>query len=973
MLLDGSSWLGAAVEFRVLGSLEVLDQRVVVDLGPPRIRLICGILLVRPGDLVSIDRLVDELWPENPPPIARALIRDYVSRLRRALRSGPSGEDPVLTRKPGYLLRVDDQELDLHRFEWLIAEARAAVQAGQPGHGEELYRQALGLWRGDPFADVPHTACIATAVTWLAEQQLTTREEWFDAALAAGHAANVVTKLTEFVSAHPLRERPTGQLMLALYRCGRQAEALEQYQRMRRALAEDVGVDPGAELLRLHQRILNADPTLHCAAEPSEIVEVSDAATVTGTKVLVARTPRQLPRKLPTFVGRDRELGVLTARLAADHTGVGPVMVLHGGPGVGKSALADHAAHLTAFCFPDGQLHVNLRGATPGVKALSAAEALQQLLHALGITGTDIPAGTDEAAGLLRSVAAGQRMLIVLDNAATAAQVRPLLPGCAVLVTSRARLAVLEGVTHVHVAPLSPDMAYAMLEGLISDARTAKDPVATRRLAELCDHLPLGLHVAAARLNARPSWAVRDLVDRLTDERQRLAELTVGDIALRSSLAVSHTALHDSHNSTDQSAARAFRLFGLLPITNLDVGLAAAVLGVLPAEADRIVERLLDAHLVEEPVPGRFHMHDLTRLFAHDLAVDTVTPAEQQCAFIRLLSHYLATTCRANTVVYPHRAHHPAPEVTTPPTLLASPEEALVWLDEHHHDMLAIAQHAWLGSSEHARLGIALALALHWYLLSGASDLSGTIGLLDGVVTAAERLGDRRSLAYAHGNLAGNLRHIGQLDKARAHGSAELAICREIGDRFGEQRALGNLGHTYLDQHRPDQAIFYLQQQLDLARDIDAPLGQAFALVNLGKAHHQLGRSDEAIELIETGLAWYEKTGDHYRQCDVLEVLARIHIDLAQCDQAIALMVRGLDQARHIAYRFGEIWAVTILAQAHRLAGNTDKARCYAEQAVDASAGLDGTQARADALTEYARLHPDNAHSHAPPIPVSPR
>lgn len=933
----------------MLGPLEVRDEDFLIDLGAPRIRAMCGLLLVRAGELVAIDWFVDELWPEQPPPDARSLVRGYVSRLRRALRCGPSAADRLVTRKPGYLLRVEDNELDSQRFERLLSEARAAVRAGEPGRGVGLFRQAHALWRGDPFADVPHTASLAATATWLTEQRLAAREECFNAALAVAPSTEVVTELTGFVTAHPLRERAVGQLMLALYRSGRQAEALEQYQRIQHALAEDVGIDPGADLRQLHQRVLNADPALNPPTGLRAIAEL--------------RTPRLLPRDLPTFVSRARELTVLDTLLGADGDGCpAPMIVLHGTAGVGKSALAVHAAHLAAHRFPDGQLHVNLRGATPDVKPLSAAEALHQLLRALNVAGTAVPADVHEAAALFRSEVADRRLLIVLDNAASAAQVRPLLPGCAVVITSRIRLVALEGATHVHVSPLSPDAGYSMLEGLISGVRTAADPEATRRLDELCEHLPLALHVAAARLNARPSWAVHDLVDRLADERHRLTELAAGDIALRSSLAVSHTALHDSPDPTDRNAARALRLFGLLPLTDIDVDLAAAVLDVLPGEADRIVERLLDAHLLEEPAPGRFHMHDLTRLVAHDLAIDSTAPTEQHGAVDRLLSHYLATTCRANTLAYPHRTHHPTPELTSPPVPLVNHDEAVAWLDRYHHDMVSVIRQAWLGSPEHTRLAVALALALHWYrfLDAGVNDHPGTIEFLNGVVDAAEQLGDRRSQAYAHGNLATYLSHVGQLEQACRHSAAELDICRAIGDRFGEQRALGNLGYTRLAQHHPKQAVDHLQQQFNLARDIDAPLGQAFALVNLGKAHHQLGYPSQAITMIEQGLTWYRKTGDYQRQCDALEVLARIYIDLSQFDQAIALLTRALAYARHIGYRYGEIWALTALAQAHRLSGTTDKARDYAAQALAASNNLDGIKARDEALAEYAQLPPSS-------------
>jgi DNA-binding SARP family transcriptional activator len=931
---------GTRVEFRLLGPLEVRDQGTVVDVGAPRTRVVCGLLLVRPGTLVAIDRFVDELWPERPPADARALVRSYMSRLRKALRGASGGASRVLTRKPGYLLRLEDQELDLHRFDALVGQARAAREAGESRRAVELFRAADELWRGEPFADVPRTESIAAAATSLAELRLVIREEWFDAALVADQAARIVTDLTEFVTAHPLRERAVGQLMLALYRAGRQAEALEQYQRIHRLLSDEVGVDPNGELQRLHQRILVADPTLHIA---------------TASAAVPVRTPHQLPRDLRTFVGRDRELADLAAQLGTG-TAAAPVVVLHGAPGVGKSALAVRAAHLTAARFLDGQMHINLRGATPAVLPLTAAEALHQLLRALGMVGTDIPDDVDEAAALLRTVVSGRRLLIVLDNAATAAQVRPLLPGCTVLITSRTRLEALEGATYVHVGPLGPVTAQAMLAGLVKDGRPAAEPDAIRMVAELCGYLPLGLHLAAARLSARSKWAVRDLVERLSDERERLTELAAGDLALRSSLAVSHTALRDSDDPTDRKAAHALCLMGLLPVTAVDIDMMATVLYTSRARADRIIERLLNAHLVEETAPGRFQMHDLTRLFARELGAGTVPSEEQHAVLARLLSHFLVTTCRANTLAYPHRTHYPTPRTTAPPTPLVNHDEALRWLDEQRQNMIAVIQQAWLGPTDNVALGVGLALALHWYLLSGANGLHDMTSFQEDVVKAAERLDDRLVQAYTHGNLAANLRHIGQLDRACAHNSAELALCHEVGDRFGEQRALGNLGHTCLVQQRPNDAIVYLEQQLELAREIDAPAGQAFALVNLGKAHHQLGRTADAVELIRQGLAWYETTGDQYRQCDAHEVLARVHIDLGHHDQAITLMTRGLQHARRIGYRFGEIWALTVLARAHRLSGNTKKARSFAGQALAASENLHGTQARTDALNEYSQL-----------------
>ncbi|MEU5259393.1 BTAD domain-containing putative transcriptional regulator [Amycolatopsis sp. NPDC021455] len=623
------------VEFGVLGPLEVRDGGSVVPVGPPRIRAVCAILLVRPGHLVTVEQFVDELWPGRPPAGARALVRDYVSRLRRVLRSVRSGADRLVTRRPGYLLRVEDQELDLHRFERVVAQARTATRGGEADRGARLFRQAHQLWRGEPFADVPRTEAIGAAAGWLAEQRCSTLEERFDAALAAGRETEAVRELPAFVMANPLRERPAGQLMLALYRCGRRAEALDHYQRIHRALADELGVAPGTELRTLHLRILNGDPALRTPAAPRR------AATATPL------TPRQLPRDITTLVGRDTELTELTDRSGPLGAGRGhprrsPVVVVHGAPGVGKSALAVRAAHRLAAGFPDGQLYVNLNGATAGVAPLPAAEALHRMLRALGVPPVEMPPGVEEAAALFRTTVADRRLLVLLDNAATAAQVGPLLPGgsgAAVLVTSRTRLVTLDGTTHRQVGPLRPDAASAMLDALVSGGRTAADPGAARALAALCGHLPLGLRVAAARLNARPSRPVRCLLARLSDERLRLAELAVGGFGLLGSFLVSYTALSGSDDSTDRLAARALCLFGLLPVAGIDSDLAARVLGIRGSDTDRVVERLLDANLLEETAPGRFAMPDLVRLFARELGRETVAPDEQQAVLTRVLDH----------------------------------------------------------------------------------------------------------------------------------------------------------------------------------------------------------------------------------------------------------------------------------------------------------------------------------------------
>jgi tetratricopeptide (TPR) repeat protein len=501
--------------------------------------------------------------------------------------------------------------------------------------------------------------------------------------------------------------------------------------------------------------------------------------------------------------------------------------------------------------------------------------------------------------------------------------VRPLL----------ASMTGLEGAAHLAVGALDPDASQAMLERLIADARTAADPTATARLAELCDHLPLGLHVAAARLKARPTWPVRHLVARLTDERYRLTELVAGDFAVRSSLAVSYAALQRSDDRGDRAAARLLRLIGLLPVTDVDTSAAAALLSISPAETDLVVERLLDAHLMETADSDRYHMHDLVRLFTRELAAETVGGDEANAAITRVLGYYLATAGAAVRLAYPHRTHYPAPEVPAAPKSLADPGEARRWLETERVNLLAVIRQAWPGPDEHARLGVGLTLALHWFLgVDGYPH--AMIELNEQAIPLARRLGDRHLEAYANGSIAMALTQIGRHDEAEAHITAELAICREIGDRFGEQRALGNLGLRHLVQNRVTQAIACLERQLTVARRIGATVGEIYALRLLGRAYHSLGRHEEAIRLTEKALAWYDETGDDLSASGTLERLGLIYIDLGRLNEAADRLAQAAERARRARYRLGEAQALIGLARARRLLGATHAAASCAEEAM---------------------------------------
>ncbi|WP_158578496.1 tetratricopeptide repeat protein [Spongiactinospora rosea] len=668
--------------------------------------------------------------------------------------------------------------------------------------------------------------------------------------------------------------------------------------------------------------------------------------------------PRQLPLDIATFTGRDRELSTIAGLLDPASAGTGPVVVVHGPPGVGKSALAVRAASRSSGQYPDGDLYVNLRGATPGTAALDPAEALGRFLRALGLPAAEVPADAEEAAALFRSQVADRRLTILLDNAATAAQVRPLLPGTsrsAVLITSRTGLATLEGATHLRLGPLEPDAAQEMLARLIGTARTAEHPPDTRRLAELCDHLPLGLQIAASRLKTRPDWTVGTLVERLADERYRLSELDADESAVRGGLELSHAGLARSANPADRAAALALCMSGLVPVTGFDAHLVASLIETTAIEADRAIERLLDAHLIEVAAPGRFHMHDLIRLFARELAEGTVLHGQANAAITRVLGHYVATAYRAAQMAYPNRIHYSVPDIEARAKAFGDPGEAHRWLEDERANLRAMIRRSWGGSDEHARLGLWLTLALHWHLIVGCY-LDDAVELNVQAVAQARRLGDRYAQAMAHSALGAGYMQLGRLGDAETALKAELAICRETGNRVGEQRAQGNLGVLYLLWARPEEAIVHLEGQLATAQEIKVTVGEMFARHAMGKAYRLLGRYTEAIELVERALAWYEETGDDYSASATLEQLGLIHIDLGRLEAAADLLSRSRERARQGHHRGGEVEALIALARTWRLRGAPDKALDCAEEAIAIASSIGAIRLGAQARAEHSAV-----------------
>jgi DNA-binding SARP family transcriptional activator/tetratricopeptide (TPR) repeat protein len=990
---EGAAIAGGLVEYGVLGPLEVTHQGVSVVVGTPRNRTVLAILLARANDLVTVEQLVDELWPEGPPAQARALVRGYVSRIRGALRPSPAA-DRLITRKPGYLMRVEDGELDVHRFERLIADARIARQAGQLGHCAALSRKAHRLWRGTPFADLPPTSIIAATATRLAELRLAGLEELYDTVLTSGHDAGIVTELTDLVVEHPLRERFVAQLMLALHHGGRTADALTAYQRIKRRLADELGIGPGTELQRLQLAILRndrdlaadptADPAADPAAPPALRLRPDDGA---ADEMPV---PRQLPGDLSTFTGRDVELARLLTEAGTnagdDGVPAAPVILaIDGMPGVGKTTLAVHAAHRLADRCADGQLFVDLHGFTQGATAVDPSGALDQMLRAMGVPGEQIPHDLDARAALYRTRLADRRMLIVLDNAEDEAQVGPLLPGspgCVALITSRRRLTGIDDAHSVSLGVLPLEDALALFARITGEDPTSKT---VAEIVELCGRLPLAIRIAAARISARPSWTAADLADRLRDHRHRLSELDLGPRSVTAAMDLSYRQLSAAQR-------RMYRLLSLHPGADLDAYAAAALADTTVRDATRLLDDLTDAHLQHEPAPGRFRFHDLLRAHAAHASTDEDTEADRRAALTRLLDHYTHTASVATDIVHPHLAVY-LPRIGRPATAIPAfaeqasgktegradrASDAAAWLYAELDNLLAAAAHAaghgrpvhtlhlsaTLRRYLHLRGRYAQVVDLVARALDTARDTGHPLGELDALCGLGEvhkyqsRFGPAADCFGQALNIARRIGHrLGEFDALRGLGyihryqgrfgpaadcfDQALNIAREIESDLCELTALCSLGHLHRAQERLGAAADCFGQALNIARRIGDRESELIALHGLGVARRAQGRYGSAADCLEQALDLALETGDHNYEFETLHSLG--HVRRATGHPADALTHHTA--AHHLACDLGQpadqARALHGLAHAHSDLGQHRQARQHWEHALNILTGLD--------------------------------
>ena len=924
---------GPGVNLLILGPLEVRVDDALVPLGGAKPRAMLAALLLHPNQVVSAGRLTDALWAGQPPPSAAANIKTYASQLRKALDGG-SASSRLLTRRPGYLFRVEPGELDLQTFETLTAGGRSAMTRGDAELAGRQLGEALSLWRGEVCADITLGAELDVARSRLDEQRLAVTEDWLQARQQCGQHRELVPELRGLVAEHPLRERLWEYLMLALSSAGLQADALAAYTACRAVFVRELGLEPGPQLRDLQAAILANDT--HEPWRPGGAAPGKPGRAVKGSQEPVV--PRELPAAVAHFAGRASELAELT-RLAdqAGERGRGTVVIsaIGGTAGVGKTALAVYWAHQVAGRFPDGQLYVNLRGFDPSGVPVSPADATRRFLDALGVPAGQIPASPEAQQGLYRSLLTGRRMLIVLDNACDAEQVRPLLPassGCLVLVTSRSQLASLvavEGAHPVMLDVLSREDALGLLEQRIGAEWVAAELAAATELAGLCAGLPLALAIAAARAALQPGLPLATLVTELRAAAGRLDALDAGDAA-----ASVRAVFSWSYGQLPEPGARMFRLLGVHPGPDVTVAAATSLAAIPIGQARQALGQLTQASLLSGHSPGRFAFHDLLRAYAAELAATHDSDNTRRQATHRMLDHYLHTAIPAALLVQPTRdlpVLAPAkPGVV--PEIITGREQAMTWFEAEHQVLLAtVAQAASTGFDTHA-----------WQLPEALLDFQvwrgywhDSAGAQQEALAAARRLGEVSAQARAQRGLAHTSVMLSSYQDARTHAGQALELYRQLGDRAGQGVAHADLGMVLDVLGRYEEALAHDMQALELHRSVGNRPREAVGLNNLGWCHAQLGDYQQALVCCEQALALYQELGDRNGEASAWDSIGYARHHLGQYPEAIACYQQAVALSREMGDRFNEAEFLIHLGDSHDADGRPPAAREAWQLALD--------------------------------------
>lgn len=1026
------------VRFRVLGSVELIADGAPLSGAAPRHRAVLAYLLLNAGQVLSAERIIEAIWGVEPPDTARSQIHAAVTAIRRVLRT--AGADQLLQTKPaGYVVRPEPGGLDLAEFIELVARGQS-LAATDSAAAVKTLRAALGLWRGAALADV-NADYVAGARARLEEKRLSTLERLLELELSLGKHEELLDELATCAEANPLRERLHGHRVLALHRAGRQADALIAARAFRNLLAQTQGLDPSRTFLALEQAVLQDDPGLMLPRRPGpsadaqvadrQIGHVDHAADGQAGHVnrpgdadpatwqertsdssanppdpqqhraapaQPVAAPNFLPYDIPDFAGRAAELGSLSGQ-RADGSPASSIVVLDGMPGIGKTTLAIHLAHRVADRFPDGRLFVDLQGHTRGREPVEPGAALEILLRQLGISTKNLPGSTADRAALWRSELAHRAVVVVLDNAADAEQIRPLLPGSPtslLLVTSRRRLIDLDGVAAVSL-DLLPAGDAVELFGRIVGARAEAEPVAVLDVLQLCGFLPLAVRIAAARLHHRPRWTVEYLADRLRDERRRLAELATADRGVAAAFTLSYEQLTPEQQ-------RMFRLLGLHPGRDVDRSAAAALAGVSVYDAEDQLEDLLDAHMLTQHEPGRYVFHDLLREYAHSTALSGHTEEERRTATLGLFDHYLHHARAAVDQLFPYSIEQrpELPAATVAVGSFGTDADALAWLDVELENLTSAGVDAsrceWpfrvclLASTLRPYLdGHALhsAATMHGAALRTARQLGDRVeegrALTDlgwtawrrGDYAAAENLSRQAmDLCRTTGAVAEEARALNTLgnvaarrrDFDAARRFFELALDRtavegSIGNRVGAAHVLGNLGVVLDRCGRPEQAHDHLQRARELHCELGNRRGEALLLNNIGLVYRREGSYARALEHHRAAAEIYESLCNRSDKASACNGIGETYRAAGDPARALIEHEAALRLAEDTGNRPEQVRAYEGLARAHHDLGDVEQARRYATPALDGYRTLgvpecedireflDGLAPRSDAAT----------------------